>query len=200
MAKLFPAILPEHEAFIKKQRIFFVGSAPLDKNGHVNISPKGYDVLRIFSPTEAAYLDLTGSGNETSAHLLENGRITLMFIAFEGAPMILRLYGNGRVVVPGMSEWDNLVKHFDPLPGSRQIIVVDVHEVKTSCGFGVPFFSFSGDRDTLQRWALSKGEDGLVAYRNEKNAKSMDGIVTPIGQKLFDLSCSDAPGKLDENF
>lgn len=184
VGKLFPAILPEHEAFMKKQRIFFVGSAPLQSDGHVNISPKGYDVLRIFSPTEVAYLDLTGSGNETSAHLNENGRITLMFIAFEAAPLILRLYGNGRVILPGMSEWDQLSKHFELLPGTRQIILVKVNEVKTSCGFSVPFFSFSGDRDTLQQWATTKSEQDLLAYHREKNTISMDGIVTPLGHRL----------------
>lgn len=182
MGKLFPSILPEHEAFIRKQRIFFVGSAPLHAEGHINISPKGYDVLRIFSPTEVAYLDLTGSGNETSAHVKENGRITFMFVAFEGPPMILRLYGTGRVIMPGMSEWDELIGHFELLPGARQIIYANIHAVKTSCGFGVPFFSYSGERDTLQQWARKKGEQGLVAYRQEKNSISMDGMVTPLGE------------------
>jgi Pyridoxamine 5'-phosphate oxidase len=146
MGKLFSALLPEHEAFIKKQRIFFVGSAPLSEEGHINISPKGYDVLRIFSPTEVGYLDLTGSGNETSAHLKENGRITLMFVAFEGPPMILRLYGRGRVILPDSSEWNQLIHHFDLLPGARQIMYVNVQEVKTSCGYSVPVFSYSGER------------------------------------------------------
>jgi predicted pyridoxine 5'-phosphate oxidase superfamily flavin-nucleotide-binding protein len=191
MAKLFEAILPEHEEFIRKQQIFFVGSAPLSGDGHVNISPKGYDVLRIFSPTEVAYLDLTGSGNETSAHLDENGRITLMFIAFEGAPMVLRLYGKGRAILPGMSQWDRLASQFELFPGARQIISVDVHAVKTSCGFSVPFFSYSGERDTLQQWASKKGEQKLIDYRKEKNAISMDGLVTPLGQKWLESSDED---------
>jgi hypothetical protein len=182
MGKLFPTLLPEHEAFIRKQRIFFVGSAPLSAEGHVNMSPKGHDVLRIFSPSEVAYLDLTGSGNETSAHLKENGRITFMFIAMEGSPIILRLYGVGRVVLPGTSEWDKIVKHFEILPGTRQIVYVKINSVKTSCGYSVPFFSYSGERDTLQQWAIKKGEQGLVEYRHEKNSVSMDGIVTPIGE------------------
>jgi hypothetical protein len=182
MGKLFSAILPEHEEFIRKQRIFFVGSAPLHAEGHINISPKGHDVFRIISPTEVAYLDLTGSGNETSAHMEDNGRITLMFIAFEGAPMILRLYGTGHVIIPGMSEWDELAKNFDLLPGARQIIFAKINEVKTSCGYSVPFFSYSGDRDTLQKWAINKGEQGLIAYRQEKNYTSMDGIVTPLAK------------------
>lgn len=184
MGKIFSTMLPEHEQFIREQRIFFVGSAPLSAEGHVNLSPKGYDVLRIFSPSEVAYLDLTGSGNETSAHLKENGRITLMFMAVEGPPMILRLYGEGRVVLPGTSQWEEISKHFKLLPGARQIIYVNVHEVKTSCGYSVPFFSYSGERNTLQQWADKKGEEGLVEYRQEKNFVSMDGIVTPIGDKL----------------
>lgn len=179
MGKLFTEILPEHEEFIKKQRIFFVGTAPAD--GHINISPKGYDVLRMFSPTEIAYLDLTGSGNEASAHLKDNGRITFMFVAFEGAPMILRLYGTGRVILPGVPEWERLIKNFDPLLGARQIIYAEIHAVKTSCGFSVPFFSFSGERDTLKQWANNMGEEGLISYRERKNSISMDGIVTPIG-------------------
>jgi len=185
MGKTFTTIHPEHEQFIRKQRIFFVGSAPLDIEGHVNISPKGHDVLRIFSPTEVAYLDLTGSGNETSAHIEDNGRITLMFMALEGPPEILRLYGTGRVILPSMEEWEELVKHFDLLPGARQIITIQVHAVKTSCGYSVPFFSYSGERDTLKKWAAQKGEEGLEAYREEKNTTSMDGITTTIGQQLI---------------
>lgn len=184
MGKLFSEILPEHEAFIQKQRIFFVGSAPLDEEGHVNLSPKGYDVLRILSPTEVAYLDLTGSGNETSAHLDENGRITIMFTAFEGPPMILRLYGKGRVILPQTPEWEQMVGHFELLPGARQIIAVTLHAVKTSCGFSVPFYSYSGERDTLKKWAAVKGDDGLLAYHREKNVESMDGLLTPIGRRF----------------
>jgi predicted pyridoxine 5'-phosphate oxidase superfamily flavin-nucleotide-binding protein len=181
MGKLFEAMLPEHEAFIRNQHMFFVGSAP--KDGHVNISPKGHDALRIISPSQVAYLDLTGSGNETSAHLTDNGRITFMFIAYEGAPMILRLYGRGRVVLPETPEWTEWIEAFDLLPGTRQIIVADIHAVKTSCGFSVPYFTYAGERDLLQKWAAQKGEAGLTAYRREKNAVSMDGIVTPIGRQ-----------------
>ncbi|MBD0382487.1 pyridoxamine 5'-phosphate oxidase family protein [Paenibacillus sedimenti] len=184
MGKVFEMMLPEHEAFIAKQHMFFVGSAPLDGEGHVNLSPKGHDVLRILSPIEVAYLDLTGSGNETSAHLEENGRITLMFTAFEGPPMILRLYGQGRVILPGTQDWEDLATRFTLLPGARQIIVVNVHVVKTSCGFSVPFYTYEGERDTLQKWAANKGEQGLLDYRKEKNTVSMDGLTTTIGQKL----------------
>ncbi|MFE1627190.1 pyridoxamine 5'-phosphate oxidase family protein [Brevibacillus reuszeri] len=185
MGKLFSSILPEHEAFIKQQHIFFVGSSPLQEDGHVNISPKGYDVLRIFSPTQVAYLDLTGSGNETSAHLEENGRITLMFMAFEGPPMIMRLYGTGRVILPGMPEWEELFQHFEPFSGARQIITVDVHAVKTSCGYSVPFYSYSGERTTLQKWATQKDEQQLAAYHREKNTTTMDGLMTPLGKQLL---------------
>jgi hypothetical protein len=183
MGKLFDAITSDHEAFIRKQHIFFVGSAPLEADGHVNLSPKGHDVFRIFSPTQVGYLDLTGSGNETSAHLMENGRITFMFVAFDGAPMILRLYGTGRVVLPDTPEWEELATHFDLLPGARQIIMADLHAVKTSCGFSIPFYDYKEERDTLKKWAVQRG-DSLVDYHREKNASSMDGLPTPLGNKL----------------
>ncbi|MCV9885531.1 pyridoxamine 5'-phosphate oxidase family protein [Metabacillus halosaccharovorans] len=184
MGTVYSSILPQHEEFIKKQRIFFVGSAPLNEEGHVNISPKGYDVLRIFSPNEVAYLDLTGSGNETSAHLIDNGRVTFMFLAFEGPPMILRLYGRGKVILPESSEWDNMAKHFEILPGSRQIVHANIDTVKTSCGFSVPFYSYNGERDTLKQWAENKSEQDLENYWKKKNSISMDEIVTPIGKKF----------------
>ena len=188
MGKVYSSILPQHEEFIRKQRIFFVGSAPLSADGHVNISPKGHDVLRIFSPNEVAYLDLTGSGNETSAHLIDNGRMTFMFLAFEGPPMILRLYGKGKVVLPDSPEWNDMAKHFDILPGYRQIIHAEIETVKTSCGFSVPFYSYMGERDTLQQWAINKSEQGLEEYRKEKNTISMDGIVTPLGKYLSNFN------------
>lgn len=176
MGKMFDSLLPEHEAFIHRQHLFFVGSAPLSAEGHVNLSPKGYDALRILSPNEVAYLDLTGSGNETAAHLMENGRITIMFAAFEGQPLILRLYGKGRVSLPGSEEWDRLEGLFPKLNGARQIILVSVYGVQTSCGFGVPLFSYEGDRETLIKWADNKGDTGLADYRRQKNAVSLDGL------------------------
>lgn len=184
MGKVYSSILPNHEEFIRKQRIFFVGSAPLSAGGHVNISPKGHDVLRIFSQNEVAYLDLTGSGNETSAHLKENGRITFMFLSFEGPPMILRLYGKGQVVLPDTPEWDEMSPHFDILPGARQIIKAKIETVKTSCGYSVPFYSYDGERDTLQQWATNKSSQELEEYHKQKNSISMDGIITPIGENL----------------
>ncbi|PWV94446.1 pyridoxamine 5'-phosphate oxidase [Paenibacillus cellulosilyticus] len=184
MGTTFESLLPDHEQFIKEQRIFFVGSAA--STGHVNISPKGHDVFRILSPNKVAYLDLTGSGNETSAHITESSRLTFMFISFEGKPLILRLYGNGRVVLPNTDEWNKLVPNFDLLPGYRQIIVSEIEIVKTSCGYSVPLYSFEGERDVLLKWAVNKGEENLIQYRKNKNSISMDGIVTPIGVSLIE--------------
>lgn len=180
MGTCYDRLLPEHESFIRAQHMFFVGSAAT--NGHVNISPKGHDVFRILSPNKVAYLDLTGSGNETSAHVTDTHRMTYMFMAFQGKPLILRLYGDGRVVLPNADEWNELAAHFNLLPGYRQIIVSEIHLVKTSCGFSVPLYSYEGDRDLLINWAVTKGEEKLEAYRMEKNSVSMDGIVTPIGE------------------
>lgn len=176
MGKMFDSMLPEHEAFIRRQHLFFVGSAPLSAEGHVNLSPKGYDSLRILSPNEVAYLDLTGSGNETAAHLEENGRITIMFAAFEGQPSILRLYGKGQVILPGSADWERLEGLFPKLSGARQIVLVSVYGVQTSCGYGVPLFSYDGDRETLVKWAETKGSSGLEEYRRQKNAVSLDGL------------------------
>ena len=182
MAKLFSEIHPEHKSFMEKQHIFFVGSAPLTPNGHVNISPKGYDTFRILSSTEVAYLDLTGSGNETSGHLDENGRITFMFVAFQGAPVILRLYGTGQVILPNSPEWENMIGEFQWIPGARQIVYAKIHAVKTSCGMSIPLFSFEGERDALQEWATQMGEEKLDAYHTETNRITMDGRVTPLGR------------------
>ncbi|PJN55336.1 hypothetical protein PAEVO_20570 [Paenibacillus sp. GM2FR] len=184
MGKQFPAMLPEHTDFIRKQHLFFVGTAPMSRDGHVNLSPKGYDTFRILSERKVAYLDLTGSGNETSAHLEENGRITMMFCAFQGPPNILRLYGTGTVILPGDSEWERVYGMFEPLPGVRQIITVDIHKVQTSCGYSVPFMTYEKERDTLQRWAEHKGEEGLHGYWQEKNLSSLDRLPTSLGKRI----------------
>ena len=181
MAKLYPSIIPELRAFIEKQQMFFVASAPLDPSGHVNLSPKGLDCLRILSPDQVAYLDLTGSGNETSAHLLENGRITLMFCAFAGPPRILRLYGRGRTVLPDAPEWGQLRQLFGEYPGVRQIIVAEITRVQTSCGFAVPRYDYVSQRPTLLDWANAKDTDELEAYRAEQNTRSIDGLPTALG-------------------
>ncbi len=179
MGKILDVITPELAAFIEAQPLFFVASAPLAAEGHVNLSPKGLDTFRILSPQRVAYLDLTGSGNETAAHLAENGRITFMFCSFGRAPLILRLYGTGRVVLPGADEWDELASGFPAYPGARQVVVADVAFVQTSCGFAVPRMELTGERDTLVRWAEAKGEDELQDYRRQKNARSLDGLPAP---------------------
>jgi hypothetical protein len=180
MAKQYDAITDELRAWIEAQHMFFVASAPLSAEGHVNVSPKGLDTFRILGPRRVAYLDLTGSGNETSAHLQENGRITFMFCAFAGPPRILRLYGRGRVALPGSPLWAELRPLFPDLPGARQIIAAAIHRVQTSCGFAVPNYTYRGQRDTLIRWAENRGEVGLEAYRREKNALSLDGLPAPL--------------------
>jgi hypothetical protein len=183
MAKFSDSILEQHREFIEKQKMFFVSSAPLGAEGHVNLSPKGIDSFRVLSPKRVAYMDIIGSGNETSAHLLENGRITFMFCAFEGPPNILRLYGKGQTILSGAMEWDELSAHFQLQLATRQIIVADIHKVQTSCGFSVPLYEYMGERDHAEKWALSKGAEGLEAYKAEKNCISMDGLPTALFKK-----------------
>jgi hypothetical protein len=180
VGKLYDHITDDLRKFIEQQHLFFVATAPLSAEGHVNLSPKGLDCFRVLSPTRVAYLDLVGSGNETAAHLLENGRITLMFCAFTGAPNILRLYGNGYSVLPDAPEWDELITLFDPPINTRQIIVADIHRVSTACGYAVPLMDYVEDRDTLLKWADRKGEEGLAQYKLEKNQRSIDGLPTPL--------------------
>jgi hypothetical protein len=179
MAKVLECITPELKAFIEAQPLFFVGTAPLSGEGHVNLSPKGLDCLRVLSPSSVAYLDLTGSGNETAAHLTENGRITFMFCAFAGPPRILRLYGAGEVILPDSAAWEELSRGFPAYPGVRQMVRAEISRVQTSCGFAVPLMEYSGQRDTLLRWAEAKG-DALPAYRQQKNARSIDGLPAPM--------------------
>lgn len=183
MAKVFDSITEELQAFIAAQPLFFVASAPLSPTGHVNVSPKGLDCFRVLSAHRVAYLDLTGSGNETSAHLAENGRITFMFCAFQEAPRILRLYGQGRVVLPRTPEWEDLLPHFVALPGARQIIVADISRVQISCGFGVPLLEPVAQRPLLAEWATNKGEQGVQEYHKAKNMISIDGLPTPLSQQ-----------------
>lgn len=180
MGKEYSQISKEHGEFIDKQKVFFVCTSPLDADGHINLSPKGFDCFRMLSPTRVGYLDITGSGNETSAHLLENARITFMFCAFDGSPKILRLYGRGRTVLPIDHEWAELAPYFTILPATRQIIVADIFMVKSSCGFGVPLYDYTGERDHAFKWAEQKGENGLQEYKKEKNRVSMDGLKAPI--------------------
>ncbi|HEU5384151.1 MAG TPA: pyridoxamine 5'-phosphate oxidase family protein [Ktedonobacteraceae bacterium] len=180
MAKQYDQITPELQSFIQAQPLFFVATAPLSEQGHVNLSPKGYETFCLLSSHHVAYLDLTGSGNETSAHLAENGRITFLFCAFRGSPQILRLYGKGETVLPGAERWEELLAYFPSYPGIRQIILASIHLVQTSCGYGVPLMEFQKNRETLERWADSKGEEGLIKYRRIANSKSLDGLPTPL--------------------
>ena len=179
MAKQFASIDPSQRAFIERQHIFFVASAAA--GSRVNVSPKGLDALRVLDANRVVYLDLTGSGNETAAHLRADGRMTIMFCAFEGAPMILRLYGRGHVLPRGSADYARLLADdfggVEPA-GARQMVVLDIDLVQTSCGYAVPHFDYQEERPGLLRWAESKGEAGLDAYRREKNARSMDGLPT----------------------
>jgi hypothetical protein len=180
MGKFYNNILDHHKEFIQKQKMFFVATAPLSGEGHVNLSPKGMDCFRVFSNNRVAYMDIIGSGNETSAHILENGRVTFMFCAYDGPPLILRLYGKGYSVIPGDVEWEALAPHFKLVMATRQIIVADIDMVQTSCGFSVPYYSYEGERDHAEKWAANKGLDGLEAYKAEKNLISIDGLPTAL--------------------
>ncbi len=181
MGKLHNIITPVHAEFIKGQHIFFVATAPLSANGRINLSPKGLDCFKVLSQNKVAYMDLISSGNETSAHTLENGRITIMFCSFEGSPTILRLYGKGFAVLPGTADWEMYAANFKLYPSTRQIIVADIDLVQTSCGFGVPLFNYAGERDIHFEWAAKKGTEGLHEYVLEKNLKSLDGLPTDLG-------------------
>ncbi|MGB7355536.1 MAG: pyridoxamine 5'-phosphate oxidase family protein [Acidobacteriaceae bacterium] len=181
MGKQFALMEAPHREFIGRQRVFFTASAACE--GRVNVSPKDGSALRILDERRVAYLDVTGSGNETAAHLRVKRRLTLMFCAFEGPPVILRLSGLGRVLRRGTAEYRELLASAfknEERPGARQIIVLDVEMVQTSCGFGVPLFSYMGERTNLDDWAANKGEDGLREYWQVKNSVSIDGLATGI--------------------
>lgn len=188
MAKQFDRIDQGFADFIRAQKIFFAASAA--EGTRVNLSPRGTDHFRILGPNAVVWLDLTGSGNETAAHLRADGRLTVMFCAFEGAPRILRLYGRGRVIRRGSAEYaEILAAEFAGVEpaGARQMIRLDADLVQTSCGYAVPFFDHVGPRDGLDRWARMKTAEELDAYRREKNAVSMDGLPTGI------LAAEEAP-------
>lgn len=176
MSKVHPEIDDRLARFIGERHVFFVATAPLDGEGHLNLSPKGLDALRILGPRRVAYLDFVGSGAETIAHLRENGRIVLMFCAFDGPPNIVRLHGRGRVIEPQDPDFEALRTRFPIETRARAVIVVDVDRVSDSCGFGVPLMTYRGERTQLPAWAERKGEDGLDVYQREKNAKSIDGL------------------------
>ncbi len=174
--KRYESINPALQAWIAEQKIFFVATAPLSRDGHINCSPKGADTFRVLGERAVAYLDLTGSGAETIAHLRENGRIVIMFCAFDGAPKIVRLHGVGKVVYPDEEAFVGLSGSFSMHPGARAIVSVAVDRVSDSCGFAVPFFEFVGPRDGLDRWTEKQGPEKLAAYRESKNRVSIDGL------------------------
>lgn len=179
MAKQFPALDDEKRAFIERQHMFFTASGTGE--GHINVSPKGLDALRVIGPNAVVYLDRTGSGNETAAMMRKDGRLTIMFCAFEGAPMILRLYGKGRILRRGSEDYAGLLRdHYkgEEPPGARHMVRLDFDIVQTSCGFAVPLFEYKRERVALTRWATARGEEGLEDYRRQKNMISLDGWST----------------------
>ncbi len=178
MGQKYSELNEKLQEFIKQQKIFFVATAAPE--GRVNLSPKGMDSFRIISANKIIWLNLTGSGNETAAHLLESNRITVMFCAVEGTPMILRLYGRATVFHPRDDEWNTLAAMFPPIAGARQFIEMDIDLVQTSCGMGVPYFDYMGDRQQLTDWAEKKGDAGLQQYWSDKNQVSLDGKPTGI--------------------
>jgi len=176
MGQTYTEIDDQMRAFVARQHVFFVATAPTGADGHVNCSPKGLESLRILGPKTIAYLDLVGSGAETIAHLRQNGRIVIMLCAFEGPPKILRFYGRGQVVEPGDADFQTLMASFAPRLGLRAIIRVELDRISDSCGYGVPLMGYEGERTQLPAWAERKGEDGLQEYRRQQNAVSIDGL------------------------
>jgi predicted pyridoxine 5'-phosphate oxidase superfamily flavin-nucleotide-binding protein len=176
MGKLYDRIDDHLRAFFEAQHVFFVGTAPLSANGHVNVSPKGLDALRVLDPRTLIYLDYVGSGAETIAHVRENSRIVIMLCAFQGPPKIVRLHGTGEVLEPGDSGYAELRGLFAPEPQARAIIRVSVDRIADSCGYGVPLHMYQGERTQLLAWATKKGEEGLREYQEEKNSVSIDGL------------------------
>jgi hypothetical protein len=175
--KLHESITPKLRTWIEAQHVFFVATAPLASAGHINLSPRGTPgTFAVLDDQTVAWLDLTGSGAETIAHLRENGRIVVMFCAFDGPPQIVRLHGRGRVVVPSQDEWEALALHFAEKAGARAIVVVDVNRVSDSCGYSVPLYDFVGDRDLLDQWAENRGTEKIADYQATKNAESIDGL------------------------
>ncbi len=176
MSKLHKSITPKLREFIEQQKIFFVATATADSR--INLSPKGMDSLRVVNANRVVWLNVTGSGNETAAHVQENPRMTLMFTAFEGNPMILRLYGNAQTIHMDDADWQLLYPLFPEIPGARQIFDLNIDLVQTSCGFAVPLYDYAGEREQLNTWASKKGKDGIKEYWKEKNKVSLDGKPT----------------------
>ena len=176
MAKTYEIIDAKLAEWIGQQHLFFVASAPLARTGHINCSPKGGDSFRVLDPVTVAYQDLTGSGAETIAHLRENGRVVIMFCAFDGAPRIVRLHGQGEALTPGHADYASLVAHFPPHLGTRAFIRITVNRIADSCGYAVPLYEYRAERDILDKWTESKGPDKIKEYQRAKNAHSLDGL------------------------
>jgi Pyridoxamine 5'-phosphate oxidase len=176
MGKTYDALDDKLITFIQAQKVFFVATAPLDCDGHVNVSPKGYDSFAVIDPLTVAYLDLGGSGIETLAHLKQNGRITIMFCAFEGKANILRLYGRGEAISFDDPGFDELCKLFPPEPRVRSVIKINITRIMDSCGWGVPFYEFTSEREQLRRWHLNRNTEDFNRHRYTSNAKSIDGL------------------------
>ncbi|MCB1855767.1 MAG: pyridoxamine 5'-phosphate oxidase family protein [Halieaceae bacterium] len=178
MAERFAALADRHIEFIGEQQMFFVGTAAAE--GHVNVSPKGMDTFRVISPTEVAWLNLTGSGNECAAHVRDNPRMTIMFCSFGKQPLILRLYGRATALHPRDGDWAAMLALFPPDVGARQVFRLQLELVLTSCGYAVPRYELLGERPTLQKWAETRGREGIEQYWQEKNVTSLDGRDTGI--------------------
>jgi hypothetical protein len=176
MGKVFDAIDESMREWLRARHMFFVATAPLSGDGLVNLSPKGLDSFAVLDPRRVAYLDLTGSGIETIAHLRENGRIVLMFCAFDGPPRIVRFHGRGEVFEAGAAGFDELAARFPQYPSARAVIRVDVSRIADSCGYGVPLYRYEAERDHIGAWASRKGADGMREYRAANNARSLDGL------------------------
>jgi hypothetical protein len=177
MAKFYSELTPKLQEFIAQQQMFFIATAP-GREGRVNLSPKGIASLHCLDSNRVAYLDFGGSGNETAAHIADNGRVTIMFCSFGPEPLILRLYGQGTVIQPHQAAWPELSARFNPVEGARQIILLEINSAQTSCGFGVPQYEFVGQRDDLLRWNKKQGPAKLAKYRREHNLVSIDGLPT----------------------
>lgn len=176
MGQVLSEIPGDLKEWVAEQQMFFVATAPLSLQGHVNCSPKGIDSLRILGPKKVVYQDLTGSGIETIAHIRENNRLVIMLCAFEGPPRIVRFYGRGSYCTPGSDDFEEYSRLFPERIDCRAFIVMDVTRVSTSCGFAVPLYDHVGQRDVLDKSAERKGEEGLAKYRKKKNARSIDGL------------------------
>lgn len=184
MGKFYDSITEQMSEFVSRQHMFFVATAA--PTGRINLSPKGLDAFRILSPTRVAWLNGTGSGNETAAHVAVDGRMTVMFCSVEGKPWIVRFYGTARAVQPGDADWDELVGLFPPLTGARQVFDMQVDLTQGSCGFGVPLFDYAGERPLMDTWATNKGPDGIADYQRKNNAVSIDGFDAQLPAAVLD--------------